>query len=151
MPIARIYLAAPLFTLAERRMNVQFAEALEGRLPKVRVLLPQRHAQALKGRKDFGIRMYRWCLESIECCDAMVALADGADVDSGTCVEIGYAKAKGKIIVGVRTDFRASEEHGLNLMVARSCSRLVSRSSVTTTLDRLAASVANHLQRMLSY
>lgn len=36
----------------------------------------------------------------------VVAVLDGADVDSGTAAEIGYAFARGKLIVGYRGDFR---------------------------------------------
>ena len=32
----------------------------------------------------------------------LVAILDGADVDSGTAAEIGYAFARGKLIVGYR-------------------------------------------------
>ena len=35
---------------------------------------------------------------------AVVAVLDGADVDSGTAAEIGYAFARGKLIVGYRGD-----------------------------------------------
>lgn len=37
---------------------------------------------------------------------ALLAVLDGSDVDSGTAAEIGYAYAKGLLIVGYRTDFR---------------------------------------------
>ena len=50
-----------------------------------------------------------FALDAINHCDAVVAILDGADVDSGTCIEMGYAKAKGKLVVGVRTDFRAGK------------------------------------------
>jgi nucleoside 2-deoxyribosyltransferase len=113
------------------------------------MLLPQQYAKSIKGKRDFLKKMYRWCLETIDSCEAMVALVEGADADSGTCVEIGYAKAKGKIVIGVRTDFRVSEENGLNLMVAMSCSPLIYRSSLTTTLNRLTDSVAKRLQQEL--
>ena len=41
----------------------------------------------------------------------MVAVLDGADVDSGTAAEIGYAFARGKLIVGYRGDFRLSADN----------------------------------------
>ena len=40
--------------------------------------------------------------------DAVLAILDGTDVDSGVACEIGYAMAKGKPIVGLRTDRRRS-------------------------------------------
>jgi nucleoside 2-deoxyribosyltransferase len=42
----------------------------------------------------------------IDRADALVAVLDGPDVDSGTAAEIGYAFARGKVILGYRGDFR---------------------------------------------
>ncbi len=53
-------------------------------------------------------------------CQAVVAILDGVDVDSGTAAEIGFAFAKRKRIIGYRGDFRlASDNEGLvvNLQV----------------------------------
>lgn len=50
-------------------------------------------------------------VNAIDGCDAMLAVLDGADVDSGTASEIGYAFAKGKRIVGYRSDFRISADN----------------------------------------
>jgi nucleoside 2-deoxyribosyltransferase len=50
---------------------------------------------------------------------AVLAVLDGADVDSGTASEIGYAAAHRKPVVGLRTDLRQSGELGavVNLQV----------------------------------
>lgn len=42
---------------------------------------------------------------------AVVAVLDGPDVDSGTAAEIGYAFAKGKLIIGYRGDFRLAGDN----------------------------------------
>jgi nucleoside 2-deoxyribosyltransferase len=42
---------------------------------------------------------------AIDAAQAVVAVLDGTDVDSGTAAEIGYAFARGKLIVGYRGDF----------------------------------------------
>lgn len=42
----------------------------------------------------------------IRSADGLLAVLDGADVDSGTSAELGFAAALGKRIVGLRTDFR---------------------------------------------
>ena len=47
----------------------------------------------------------------IDDCDIVVAGLDGSDVDSGTASEIGYAFARGKRVVGLRTDLRRSGEN----------------------------------------
>jgi nucleoside 2-deoxyribosyltransferase len=41
----------------------------------------------------------------------VLAVLDGVDVDSGTAAEIGYAFARGKLIVGYRGDFRLSADN----------------------------------------
>ena len=41
----------------------------------------------------------------------LLAILDGADVDSGTAAEIGYAFARGKVIVGYRGDSRVSADN----------------------------------------
>ena len=53
---------------------------------------------------------------------ALVAIMDGEDPDSGTCWEVGYAYAKGKPIVMIRTDFRSWDQPGdpYNLMLTQS-------------------------------
>lgn len=43
--------------------------------------------------------------------DALLAVLDGTDVDSGTSAEMGYACALGIPVVGLRTDVRSSGDH----------------------------------------
>jgi nucleoside 2-deoxyribosyltransferase len=57
---------------------------------------------------------------AIEQSDAVFAILDGVDVDSGTAAEIGYAFARGKPILGYRGDLRlAADNEGasVNLQV----------------------------------
>lgn len=52
--------------------------------------------------------------------DALVAVLDGADVDSGTAGEIGFAYGLGKKSFGLRIDFRMTgdnEAAGINLQL----------------------------------
>jgi nucleoside 2-deoxyribosyltransferase len=52
--------------------------------------------------------------------DALLAIVDGPDVDSGTAAEIGFAAAHNKLIIGYRNDFRqAGDNEGaiINLQV----------------------------------
>ena len=48
---------------------------------------------------------------AIDAAQAVVAVLDGTDVDSGTAAEIGFAAALATPIVGVRTDFRPSGDN----------------------------------------
>jgi nucleoside 2-deoxyribosyltransferase len=52
--------------------------------------------------------------------DGLLAVLDGADVDSGTAAEVGFAAALGLPIVGVRTDLRLTGDNSsaiVNLQV----------------------------------
>jgi nucleoside 2-deoxyribosyltransferase len=135
----KLYLAGPLFSLAERRFNEQLAAALRGRMPSLKIVLPQARAKPLLQQPN-GLRLvFEDCLAMIDECECVLAILDGADADSGTCVELGYAWARKKRVVGVRTDFRISEEQGLNLMVANVCRPLLLETSAD--LDSLAVRI----------
>ena len=61
---------------------------------------------------------------AIDACDVVVALLDGTQVDDGTAWEIGYAYARNKPVVGIRTDFRnaGDTDHGcVNSMIEGNC------------------------------
>lgn len=123
--IRRIYYAGPLFTKAERDWNEWLAAALEAR--GYQVALPQVQVTAFvtPERIDFA-GIFSACIEQIKAMDAVVAIFDGPDVDSGTAFECGYAYAIGKPIIGVRTDLRSNgEEKGLNTMLSRCCQQFV--------------------------
>lgn len=49
--------------------------------------------------------------ERIDRSDAVFAILDGVDVDSGTASEIGYGFARGKVVCGLRTDFRLAGDN----------------------------------------
>lgn len=49
--------------------------------------------------------------QNIERADAVLAVLDGVDVDSGTAAEVGYAAALGKPVVGVRFDTRQAGDN----------------------------------------
>lgn len=48
---------------------------------------------------------------AIDRAQAVLAVLDGVDVDSGTAAEIGYAFGRGKLILGYRGDFRLSADN----------------------------------------
>ena len=60
--------------------------------------------------------------------DILIAIIDGADADSGTSWEMGYASALGKKIIALRTDFRRSGSHEkVNLMLEESSTVVISK------------------------
>jgi len=122
--MTKIYLAGPLFTLAEREFNARLVEAVHKKRPDLIVILPQDNAVKFKSHENKNAEIFQDCIDSIDHADIMVALLEGADADSGTSVELGYAYSKGKAILGIRTDSRISEERGLNLMLPFACREL---------------------------
>jgi nucleoside 2-deoxyribosyltransferase len=112
----KIYFAGSLFSSAERSFNVRMGKLLE----KFRheVWLPQEH----EPRKKDARQIFLKDVEGIDWSDVVVANMDGADPDSGTCWECGYAYGKKPVIV-FRTDFRAAGDTAsatYNLMLSES-------------------------------
>jgi nucleoside 2-deoxyribosyltransferase len=80
---------------------------------------------------------------AIDRCDIVFAVLDGVDVDSGTAAEIGYAFAKGKPILGYRSDFRLSADNEgstVNLQVEYFIRQ--SGGDIITGIDRLPDALA---------
>jgi nucleoside 2-deoxyribosyltransferase len=115
--MTKIYLAGPLFSLAEQSFNAALARFLERN--GLEVWLPQEH----EPREKTARSIFEMDVEAIDWADMVVACMDGPDPDSGTAWECGYAYAKGKPIVCFRTDFRVSgdtEGAPYNLMLTES-------------------------------
>jgi nucleoside 2-deoxyribosyltransferase len=100
--VVRIYLAGPLFTTPEREWNVGLAARL--RAGGHEVFVPQDHPAA----ERTGLAIFRKDLAGLDWADTVVAIMDGADPDSGTSWECGYAYARGKTVVLFRSDVRGS-------------------------------------------
>lgn len=145
--MTRLYLAGPLFSAAELEFNRRLAAELTSRIPHSEMILPQDRAKTLLSRPNGTTLVFRDCLQMIDESDAIVAILDGSDADSGTCIELGYAYAKQKPVVGLRTDFRASEEAGLNIMVSQVCAVLLRE--FEGDLSILADKLAHAVQRVL--
>jgi nucleoside 2-deoxyribosyltransferase len=115
--MTKIYLAGPLFTVAEQNFNVELARFLEGH--GFEVWLPQEH----EPRRNTARSIFDMDVAALDWADMVVACMDGPDPDSGTAWECGYAYAKGKPIVCYRTDFRISGDTKgapYNLMLSES-------------------------------
>lgn len=114
-----VYLAAPLFTEAELDFNRMLRDEI--RSSGFNVFLPQEDSNNVKDRDDRQSIIFSKNEAAIDNSDIIVAVIDGADVDSGTAWEIGYAYAQDKPILGLRTDFRTLGIEGtVNLMIERS-------------------------------
>jgi len=111
-----IYLAGALFTKAEQDFGFFVTNVLEtlGR----KVYYPWRDAgdkelrERFQDNQDkFNREIVKRNLAAIHKCSLFLAIAEGADVDSGTSMELGYAHALGKPIYCLRTDFRTQGNH----------------------------------------
>jgi len=117
--IKYLYLAGGLFNAGERLHNLYLEKYLKELGYKV--ILPQREAlKNFDGESFDTMAIVKSCRDA--CSDPQnlfVGNADGADSDSGTCVEYGIAIASvGKAVV-YRTDFRTAldKELGVNAML----------------------------------
>ena len=123
---ARIYMASPLgFSEAGRhfyqRVLVPFVAGLGFEILDPWALTDPKRIAAVHALPYGPARRDAWRTlnheigatnrQAIDACAGVVAVLDGADVDSGTAAEIGYAFARGKLIVGYRGDFRLSADN----------------------------------------
>ncbi len=138
----KLYLAGPLFTVAERDFNLRLARALR-RLGH-EVWLPQEKEQ----RRKTARTIFREDVAGIDWAEAVLANMDGPDPDSGTCWECGYAYGKKPILL-FRTDFRSGAEHRdapYNLMLTELATRRFELPF--TDLDTLAKRVHRELGKL---
>jgi nucleoside 2-deoxyribosyltransferase len=123
----KLYFAGPLFTTPERSWNAEVVAAL--RAAGHEIVLPQ---EKEPGKDAAGI--FATDVGGIDWADGLVAIMDGADPDSGTCREVGYAYGS-KPIVLVRTDFRdlAGKAGRYNPMMAESATIRLDLPAASTT------------------
>ena len=80
----------------------------------------------------------------IDNADIVVAVLDGSDVDSGTSAEIGFACAKGKRVIGYRSDFRSSGDNEGSLVNLQVEYFIASTGgAIVTSLGALERAIAN--------
>ena len=143
----RIYFAGPLFSEAERDFNVKVAKAL--REEGFDVFLPQENSQVDEipdtdeKRRRLLNGFFTKDIEAIDSSDILLIVMDGRVPDEGACFELGYAYARGKICVGLKTDSRVSEMGTDNAMLVGSLGDNVATDleSLTTMLKSIKAIV----------
>ncbi|WP_393014986.1 nucleoside 2-deoxyribosyltransferase [Limnothrix redekei] len=136
----RLYWAGPLFSLGERWLNQTLTEELQ--TLGYPVFLPQAACAGLSDPQA----IFERCRSGLDQANAVIAVLDGADADSGTCWECGYAFARQLPIVALRTDFRGSgDAGGFNAMLlgtARSVIALTDPAAdLPTVRSRLVAAI----------
>ena len=141
----RIYLAAPLFSQAEREFNVKVTEEL--RSNGFEVFLPQENSEVTEvpdtdeKRRRLLTGVFSADIEAIDSSDILLIILDGRVPDEGACFELGYAYARGKICVGLKTDTRVSELGSDNAMLVGSLGDNIAKdlTSLSTILKSMRA------------
>ncbi|MDN7024891.1 DUF523 domain-containing protein [Methanoculleus sp. FWC-SCC1] len=131
----RIYLAGPLFTEAETAYNLVIRDLLVRNL--FEVYLPQEVGDTshCRGKAEHRI-IFTQHVRALDEADIVVAVCDGADADSGTSWEMGYAYAHGKRLVALRTDFRMAGHHEcVNLMLEESAIVVLKKEELPGVLE----------------
>jgi nucleoside 2-deoxyribosyltransferase/antitoxin (DNA-binding transcriptional repressor) of toxin-antitoxin stability system len=133
----RVYLAAPLFSEAERAYNLMLRDLLEAHF--FDVYLPQEVGDTSHTRcRDEHRTIFSKHLAALRDADIVVAVIDGADADSGTSWEMGYAYALGKPLVALRTDFRIAGYHErVNLMLEESADVVTAKEDLPRALGSI--------------
>ena len=93
------YVAAPLFSVAERRFNAELTRLLEA--AGFDVFLPQRDG-AERDRPPYGAMppearraaMFELDVAKVIACDVLLIVLDGRVPDEGACFELGVAYAE---------------------------------------------------------
>lgn len=116
-----VYLAGPLFSLAERTFNHDLKNLLS---PYFTVYLPQEDGGLLVNMIKAGLperlayqKVFDIDIRAINECDLLLIILDGRSVDEGAAFELGYAHAKGKKCYGLKTDPRQLLHTGNNPMI----------------------------------
>lgn len=115
----KIYIAAPLFSEADRVYNelvtrkIEAIKSNDGLYNSFNCYLPQRN-EAINDKTNFAdsIMIYEGDTSKLAECDILVCLLDGTVVDPGVAAEIGWVAGfnssnnKKKKIIGLFTDSR---------------------------------------------
>ena len=146
-----VFVSGPLFSEADRSFLERMVDILAGASgldPVLDFFLP--HRDVGEPHTDLtASQIFDTDMHNLDLAEMVVALLDGQDVDSGTCIELGHAHAAGKSIFGLLTDFRACQDieasaQRPNLMVWGVCQE---GKALFRDLDSLAGAFAAHVAR----
>ncbi len=124
----KVYVAAPLFSEAEKEFNRLVKKKLGA---YVTVHLPQEDGELVVDLVDSGLSpeeafaaVFESDIRAMVSSDILLIILDGRTVDEGAAFELGFAYARGLQCIGLQTDPRRLLTYGNNPMLSRSISRL---------------------------
>ncbi len=114
----QVYMAGPLVSAEDQQFNRDLVQLLRNKAQGLDfILLQEESAKFSDLRSD--------CFSSVRRCDLVVARLNGAEAHAGTCIEVGFALALNKIVVGYRTDLRTLDIDGTTGMLMYGVSQCV--------------------------
>lgn len=135
-----------MFSMAEKDFNIKVDDYLQS--IGYDTFLPQRDGvELVEGRTPQGI--FKKDIEELDKCDILLFILDGRVPDDGACFELGYAYAKGKECVYIKTDPRVSFTEGDNPMLTQALSedwtvRFTEVDRIDRVFDKLMTTWRNH-------
>lgn len=120
--LPKMYIAAPLFSEAERTFNKDLKEALNHLFS---VYLPQDDGDLLVnlvGKEGMTTeaamqKIFEADIKALGKSEVLLVVLDGRTIDEGACFELGLAYEKGKKCIGLQTDPRRLLPAGNNPMI----------------------------------
>lgn len=114
-----VYIAGPLFTEGDR----WYLEKIDLLCKKngLSTYLPHRDAGLCPAGEKGTLYFFEEDYKNLDSASLIIAVLHGADIDSGTAWEIGYAYANKKTIFAIAEDIRiAGDITKINLMISNS-------------------------------
>ncbi|TMC12678.1 MAG: hypothetical protein E6J41_02485 [Chloroflexi bacterium] len=140
----KAYIAAPLFSDAEKKFNQSVADCLAAL--GIDSYLPQRDGgegvRMVRGGADPDTvkqQLFQADVTAVRECDLLVFLLDGRVPDEGGCFEMGMAYVLGKALYALQTDCRRFAGGDNNLMIDYPL-----RGRIAHSLDELVAMLIAH-------
>lgn len=96
----KAYIAGPLFNVHER----WFLEKIDQLCHELGITTFLPHRDANFEDESGALAIFKADVEGLLECHIVIALLDGQDIDSGTCVEMGIAWHSGLDVAGITTD-----------------------------------------------
>ena len=125
-----VYVAAPLFNVAEREFNGKLKDDLKQFFD---VFLPQEDGGLIVEMVKTGLsyeqaaqRVFEMDIAALDRCDILLIVMDGRTIDEGAVFELGYVYSQGKPCYGLQTDDRRLLRTGNNPMIDCACRHVFS-------------------------
>ena len=103
----KAYLANGLFSIGDRYVNEQIANAVRAAIPSIDLYVPQENA-AINDKNSYAnsLAIAQADMASLKESDVLIAVIDGVEIDAGVAAEIGAFSMLNRPIVALYSDVR---------------------------------------------